>query len=468
MSEERIFPLLVRFSFPAVAGMLVQALYNVVDRIYIGRGVGSVGIAATTVSMPMMIIGFGFALMIGIGGGAQVSIRLGEKRTDKAEQVLGNALGMLLIASVGMTGLGLAFLTSCLKLFGATETILPYARDYMGIIVAGWIFQTVGFGLNNFIRAEGNLKTAMGTMLIGSVANMILDPVFIFVLGWGMKGAATATVISQSLSALWVLHYYLGGSSLLKIRSRCLRFQRAVVLRILAIGGPPFLMHMSECLMVALVNAQLRIHGADLGISMFGVIISLMTMIFMFVMGVSQGAQPIIGYNYGALRYDRVKRTVGLAVAIVTVVVSVAFVVIMLLPATLVRMFSRDDLALIELGGRALPIFFCLLPLTGFQMIVSNFFQAVGKPKQAMFLVLSRTVLLQVPGILLLPRFFGLDGVWLTTPVSIMGSSLLTAVVMYVTLKHMKTPKESGSESSSEAEPAWPQGSKHTNPGFQS
>ncbi|MCP4754376.1 MAG: MATE family efflux transporter, partial [Proteobacteria bacterium] len=298
MGEQKIFRLLIRFSVPAVVGMMVQALYNVVDRIYIGRAVGSLGIGATTIAMPIMMIGFGFALMIGIGANSLVSIRLGEQKRDEAERVLGNAVVMLLIAAVSLTTLGLVFLTPALKFFGATDTILPYARDYMRIIMAGWIVQTIGFGLNNFIRGEGNPKIAMLTMLIGSISNMILDPIFIFGLGWGMEGAAIATVISQIISAVWVLHYFISGKSLLKIRPKYFRLERTVVLRILAIGGAPFLMHITDSMMSAIVNTQLKIHGGDLGLSMFGVIISFMMMIFMFVIGVAQGTQPIIGYNY--------------------------------------------------------------------------------------------------------------------------------------------------------------------------
>ena len=438
MGEQKIFRLLLRFSVPAVIGMMVQALYNVVDRVYIGHAVGSIGIGATTIAMPMMLIGFGFALLIGIGANALVSIRLGEQRQDKAEQVLGNATVMLLISSTVLTTLGLLFTTPALKFFGATDTILPYARDYIRIIMMGWVIQTIGFGLNNFIRGEGNPRMAMLTMLIGSILNMTLDPVFIFGLGWGMKGAATATVIAQTISTAWVLYYFLSGRSILKIKVKYFRLEKAVVWRILAVGFAPFVMHITDSMMSALVNNQLKIYGGNLGISVLGIIISLMMIIFMFIIGVSQGVQPIIGYNYGALKYDRLKQALGQAILVVTCGVLAGYVAIMLFPTYLVRIFNKEDQALIELGGHALRIFFLLLPLVGFQAIASNFFQALGKAKQASFLVLSRTVLLQVPGILLLPHFFGLDGVWLATPVSIGGSSLITGIFLFITLRHLK------------------------------
>ena len=437
MGEEKIFRLLLRFSIPAVVGMMVQALYNFVDRIYIGRAVGSIGIAATTISMPIMLIGFAFGLMIGIGATALISIRLGEQNKDQAEQIMGNAAVMLFLISVALMVPGLVFLTPLLKVFGATDTILPYAQDYMRIIILGWLFQVFGFGLNNFIRGEGNPKMAMFTMLIGAIINMILDPIFIFGFGWGMKGAAWATVISQFISAVWVLYYFLSGRSVLKIRAKYFRLKPSLMVKILALGGAPFLMHISDSLMSAILNNQLRIYGGDLGISLLGVIMSLMMMIFMFIIGISQGAQPIIGYNYGARQYDRVKKTLAQAIMVATGGVLVGYIIIMLFPAQLVRIFNEDE-ALVELGIQAMPIFFSVLPLMGFQAISSTFFQAVGKAKQSMFLVLTRSVILNLPGLLLLPHFFGLNGVWMASPISTLGSSLITGAFLYYILRQLK------------------------------
>ncbi len=444
MGEQKISRLLIRFSVPAVTGMMVQALYNVVDRIYIGRAVGTVGIGATTIAMPIMMIGFAFALMIGIGANSLVSIHLGEQKREKAEHVIGNAVVLLLIAGIGLTTFGLLFATPALRFFGATDTILPYAYDYIRIIMIGWIIQTLGFGLNNFIRGEGNPKIAMMTMLIGAVANMILDPIFIFGLGWGMKGAAIATVLAHVISTIWVLTYFLGQKSLLKIRYKYLRLEKDIVVRILTVGGAPFLMHITDSGMAAVVNTQLKNHGGDLGISMLGVIISLMMMIFMFVVGVAQGSQPIIGYNYGAEQYDRIKQTLSKAIFVVTCGVLVAWALTMLFPTQLVQIFVKDDEALIQLGERALRLYFLVLPLIGFQIISSMFFQAIGKAKMSMFLVLSRTVLFQAPCILILPHFFGLDGVWVTVPISMTASSLLTGSLLFYTLRQLskKQPKK--------------------------
>jgi len=438
MGEQNTLRLLLKFSIPSVVGMMVQALYNFVDRIYIGRAIGSVGIAATTVSMPIMLLGFAFALMIGIGATALISIRLGEQGRDQAEKVMGNASSLMFITSITLMILGQLFLAPLLKLFGATDTILPYAQDYMTIILFGWLFQVFGFGLNNFIRGEGNPKFAMITMLIGSIINMILDPIFIFKFGWGMKGAAWATVIAQMFSAAWVLYYYINDKSVLKIRSKYFRLELSLVTRIVALGGAPFLMHITDSMMITLLNNQLRRYGGDLGISIMGIIMSLMMMIFMFVIGVSQGAQPIIGYNFGANKYHRVKKTLAQAIMVVTAGVFVGYLIIMFFPGQIVRIFAKDDQALIDLGLHALPIYMSLLPLIGFQAMASNFFQAVGKAKQSMFLVLTRTVILHVPGILILPYYFGLDGIWIATPVSILGSSFITGTFLYFILKQFK------------------------------
>jgi len=438
MGEQNTLRLLLKFSIPSVVGMMVQALYNFVDRIYIGRSVGSVGIAATTVSMPIMLLGFAFALMIGIGATALISLRLGEQGRDQAEKVMGNASSLMFLTSIVLMTLGLLFLVPMLKLFGATDTILPYAQDYMTIILFGWIFQVFGFGLNNFIRGEGNPRFAMVTMLVGSIANMILDPIFIFEFGWGMKGAAWATVISQMISTVWVLYYYIGDKSVLKIRPKYFRLELLLVTRIVTLGGAPFLMHVTDSIMITLLNNQLRRYSGDLGISLMGVIMSLMMMIFMFVIGVSQGSQPIIGYNFGAKQYNRVKKTLGQAIMVVTVGVLIGYVVIMLFPGQIVRIFAKDDQALIDLGLRALPIYMSLLPLIGFQAISSNFFLAVGKAKQSMFLVLTRSAILYVPSILILPYYFGLDGIWIATPISTMGSSLITGAFLYFILKQLK------------------------------
>ncbi|MDI3480651.1 MAG: hypothetical protein PWQ97_306 [Tepidanaerobacteraceae bacterium] len=438
LGEGSIFSLLLSFSIPAIIGMVVNGLYNVVDRIFVGRGVGSQGIAGITVGFPLMIIIMAFGMLIGLGATSLISIRLGEQKKEEAELIMGNALTLLVVVSLVISAFGLTFLDPLLTLFGASKALLPYARQYLSIILWGAVFQGIGFGMNNFIRAEGNPKIAMFTMLIGAILNTILDPIFIFVLDMGISGAATATILSQMVSAVWVLYYFLGGASLLKIHLKNLRLRISIVKNIFAIGSAPFAMQLAASMLNIILNNSLRIYGGDIAISAMGIINSIAMLILMPIFGINQGAQPIIGYNYGARKFDRVKKTLGLAIAAATGIVIVCFAVTQLFPASLIRMFNSKDQQLIALGARGLRIFLLLLPVIGFQIVSANYFQAVGKPKHAMFLSLSRQVILLIPSLLILPRFFGLDGIFMAGPVSDAGSSILTGIWILSEIRHLE------------------------------
>ena len=438
MGEGSIPRLLLTFSAPAVVGMLAQALYNIVDRIFVGQAVGAMGIAGITVAFPFMLILLAFGMLIGFGATALISIRLGEQKKGEAEKVLGNAAVLLVGVSVLLTAIGLVFLSPLLKLFGASEQILPYARDYLQIVVLGSVFQSVGFGLNAVIRGEGNPRIAMVTMLIGALLNMVLDPIFLFGFGWGMRGAAAATVIAQAVSAVWVVSYFLGGRSLLKFQVRNLRLRWAICASILAIGSPPFAMQIAASILNAILNNQLRVYGGDLAISVMGIIYAVVLFIAMPIFGINQGAQPIIGYNCGALRFDRVKRTLQAAIVAASGITCAGFLVVTLFPAQVIWLFNREDAALVQLGTHAIRICLAMLPIVGFQIVSASYFQAVGKPKQAMFLSLSRQVLLLIPAVLILPYFFGLDGVWAAMPTADLGSSILTGIWLAFELRHLR------------------------------
>jgi len=437
MGQGSIPRLLLRFSAPAIVGMMVQALYNVVDRIFVGQAVGTLGIAGIGVSFPFMLILLAFGMLIGYGGTALISIRLGERKKDDAERVLGNATVLLAGAAILMTAVGLTLLTPLLRLFGASERILPYAQDYLQVIVLGCVFQVVGFGLNAAIRGEGNPRVAMITMLLGAFVNMTLDPIFLFGFGWGMRGAAAATVVAQAVSALWVLSYFHGGRSVLALHARNLRLRWSIVAPILAVGSPIFAMQIAGSALGAIMNHQLRIHGGDLAISVMCIIHAVVMFIAMPIFGLNQGAQPIIGYNYGALRFDRVKRTLQTAIVAASAMTCAGFLVVMCFPAQLIWLFNRDDPALAQLGVHAIRICLAMLPIVGFQIVSASYFQAVGKPKQAMLLSLSRQVLLLIPAILILPSFFGLDGIWAAMPTADLGSSILTGTWLALELRHL-------------------------------
>ncbi len=438
LGEARISKLLLKFSIPAITGMVVNALYNVVDRIFIGQGVGRMGIAGLTIAFPLMTVMMALAMLIGLGATALISIRLGEQRKAEAELILGNAMVCLIGIALTVTTLGLIFLDPLLRLFGASTEVLPFARDYMRIILFGEIFMSIGFGMNHFIRAEGNPKIAMLTMLLGAIANTILDPIFIFVFDWGIKGAAWATIISQAAAAVWVLSYFLREKSYLKIHINNLKLKLAVVREITAIGSAPFMMQMAASVIGIILNNSLVRYGGDLAISAMGIVNSIAMFFLMPLFGINQGAQPIIGYNYGAEKFDRVKKTLKLAIAAATLVVLFGFTITRLFPERLVNLFSKQDPELISLSSRAIQIYLMMLPIIGFQIVGANYFQAIGKPRQAMTLSLSRQVLLLIPALLILPRFFGLDGVFCAGPVADFGSSVITGICLYLELKHLE------------------------------
>ncbi|SHH24883.1 putative efflux protein, MATE family [Caloranaerobacter azorensis DSM 13643] len=438
LGEEKIEKLLLKFSIPAIVGMMVSALYNIVDRIYIGRSVGSLGIAGLTICYPIMIIIMAFGMLVGVGATSLISIRLGEQKRDEAEIILANGMVLLILISIIVSILGFTFLNPLLKLFGASNNTLPYAKQYLTIILMGTIFQTVGFGMNNFIRAEGNPKTAMMTMLIGAISNIILDPIFIFGFKLGVKGAAIATVLSQIISTIWVLSYFFSDKSHLKIHIANIKLQAPIVGKILAIGSAPFSMQVAASCVSALFNNQLSYYGGDIAISAMGIINSIVMLILMPIFGINQGAQPIIGYNYGAKKFDRVTKALKLAILAATTIVVIGFTATRVFPEQLISLFDKKDKELIKVGAQGMKIFLSMLPIIGFQIVSSNYFQAVGKPKQAMFLSLSRQVLVLIPSLIILPKFFKLKGIWMAGPVSDFISSILTGTFLFLELKKLK------------------------------
>lgn len=437
LGEEHIMKLLIRFSIPAIVGMLVNALYNVVDRIYIGHGVGSLGIAGITVTFPIMLILMAVSMLIGMGANSLVSIRLGQDRKEEAEGIFNNAFVLLVISSLTLTVLGFIFMNPLLKIMDTSDHILPYAKDYLSIILLGSVFQSVGMGMNNFIRSEGNPKIAMNTMLIGAIINIVLDPIFIFVFNMGIKGAALATITSQLVSALWVLAYFLRGKSFLKLKPPYMKLNPTYISKILALGMAPFSMQIASSLLNFIMNKSLNIYGGDLAISGMGIVFSVVTLIIMPIFGINQGVQPIIGYNYGARKFDRVKQAYSLAVIFATVIIVIGWITTRLFPQQLVYLFNKDEPELISFSVRAIQRNLIFLPVVGFQIVSSNYFQAVGKPNLSAFLGLSRQVLILIPALLILPKFFGLDGVISAGPLADITSAIITLIFIIVELRKL-------------------------------
>lgn len=431
LGQEQILPLLISFSVPAMVGMLVQALYNVVDRIFVGQGVGSLGLAGLAVVFPVMLVQMALAMLIGLGATSLISIRLGEGRKEDAERIMANALGLLVLGSLIFMTVGISFLDPLSRLLGASEDVLPYASGYLNIILYGSVFQAVSFGLYHMIRAQGHPKIAMASMLIGAITNMVLDPIFIFLFGLGVEGAALATIISQAASAAWVLSFFLRGKSQLRLNfHNVFRFKWSVFLQIVSIGFAPCAMQLAASLQNLILNQSLVRYGGDLAISAMGIVFSVNTLYMMPIFGINQGAQPVFGFNYGAKKYDRVKEAFKYAALGATTLVTLGFLATRLIPNQLVSLFGRHDAELMALAVRTLKTVMLFLPIVGWQIVGSGFFQALGKPKKAALLSLSRQFLLLIPALLILPRFFGLTGVFAAYPVSDVGSTIITTLLL--------------------------------------
>lgn len=438
LGEEKIIKLILKFSIPAIVGMMVNALYNIVDRIFIGNSsyLGTNGLAAATICFPIMIILLAIGLLFGVGGATLFSIRLGEGKKEDAEKVLGNAFVLLIIGGLVAMVLGLTFLEPLLTLFGASESVLPYAEEYMSVIFFGSVFQVVSLGLNHFIRADGSPKIAMLTMFFGAGVNTLLDPLFIYVFKMGMAGAALATIISQMLSAIWVTSYFLGNNSKNKLKVNNLKLNRKIVLSIIALGLPNFLLQVANSFLNITLNKNVFKYGGDIAVSGMGVVNSIQTLLLMPIIGLNQGVQPIISFNFGAKKYDRVKSAIKHAIFAATSVVTVGYIITRLFPSQLVSMFNREE-ELLSFGKMAVHSWFLLFPVVGFQIIGSNFFQAIGRAKSAMFLTLTRQVILLLPAILVFARFFGLKGILYAAPFADFFSFVLTSIWFFFGMKKL-------------------------------
>ncbi len=441
LGRKNIGTLIWDFSLPAITGMLVNALYNVVDSIFVGQGVGAIGLAAVTIAFPITIVLMGFGMLVGVGATTLVSIRLGQKRIADAEKILGNAFTLGIAFALVLSGLMLAFLDQMLVALGAGEDVLPHARDFTTLILAGSVFMFTGFGLNNIIRAEGNPRTAMMTMVVSALLNTLLNPLFIFGLGLGVKGSALATVISQALSAVWVFAHFRGRRSYLKLRGANMLPERQIVASIVTMGSSAFFMQIAASIVAGLFNNILMAHGGERAVAAMGIInrVSLLTLMPLF--GISQGTQPVIGYNYAAKNYRRVREAVVKGSLAATVVSCGGFVVVELFDAHIVRLFSSDA-ELVALGAAGLKTFLAMLPIIGIQIMGSAFFQAIGKPMHSLLLSMSRQLLILIPVLLVLPRFIGLKGVWLAGPISDFGSTALTVVLVATQVKRLDRAEE--------------------------
>ncbi|MDR1301633.1 MAG: MATE family efflux transporter [Treponema sp.] len=438
IGTEKISTLLFDFSVPAIIGMVVNAVYSIVDRIYVGQGVDPLGIAGITIVMPVMMVMMAASMLIGVGANALFSIHLGEGRRDEVEKIMGHALVLLFLVPGVVILLSLVFLdTLLLDILKVSEAVFPYAKTYLKIILYGGIFSAVGPGINHFIRSDGHPRTSMFTQILGAVINIILDPIFIFVFDRGIAGAAWATVLSQFISFLWVICYFNSRWTKLRFRMQSMKLELNLSLRIIAIGFAPFAMQAAIGLVNVVLNRTLDFYGGDMAVTSMGIVYSILVIIIMPIQGLNQGVQPLIGYNYGAKKYNRVFTAYKLAVLYATIFVGVGFVLIQGFPGFFIGIFRSEEGELMQMGIRSLRTCTLFLPVIGFQIITANFFQAVGKPIPGTVLSLSRQILLFIPLVLILPRLFGLYGIFLAMPIADMGASILSALMMKQELKKL-------------------------------
>lgn len=443
LGTESIGRLLMRYAVPAIIAMTASSLYNMVDSIFIGQGVGTMAISGLALTFPLMNLSAAFGSLVGVGASTLISVRLGQKDYDTAQRVLGNVFVLNILLGMVFMIVMLAFLEPILYFFGGSDQTVGYAREYMQIILLGNIITHLYLGLNAVLRSSGHPQKAMYATVGTVIINTILDPLFIYGFGWGIRGAAIATVLAQLLALAWQFKLFGNKDELLHFHRGIFRLKRKIVFDSLAIGMSPFLMNLAACFIVILINQGLKRHGGDLAIGAYGIVNRLVFIVVMIVMGLNQGMQPIAGYNFGARQYERVNKVLKLTIIYATGVTSLGFLVGMLVPDVVVSIFTSDA-ELIGLSANGLRIVVMFFPIIGFQMVTSNFFQSIGMAGKAIFLSLTRQMLILLPCLLILPQFFGVEGVWYSMPVSDLLASLIALMMLVMQFRKFKVAAAEG------------------------
>ena len=429
LGTERIGKLLTQYAIPAIIAMTASSLYNMADSIFIGHGVGPLAISGLALTFPLMNLAAAFGSLVGVGASTLVSVKLGQKDYEGANRVLGNVLVLNVLLGVAFTFVFLFLLDPILYFFGASENTISYARDHMQIILYGNVVTHMYLGLNAVLRSSGFPKLAMYATLASVVINCILNPIFIFGFGWGIKGSAWATVISQVISLAGQMIHFSRPSQLLHFKKGIYKLKKEIVKGILYIGMSPFLMNLCSCLIVILINRGLKEYGGDMAIGAYGIVNRIIFLFVMIIMGFNQGMQPIAGYNFGARLYPRVTEVTKLTMKWAIGVATTGFLLCQLFPTLIVNMFTTDD-ELVKAAVFGLHIVFAVFPIVGFQMVATNFFLSIGMSKKAIFLSLTRQLLFLIPCLIILPRFFGTLGVWISMPVADTIATVVTAIVL--------------------------------------
>lgn len=436
LGTENVRKLLISYSGPAIAAMMASALYNVIDRAFIGQGVSALAIAGLAITMPVMNLSAAFGAMIGAGGATLTSIKLGQQDIGSAQKVLGNVFLLNVVLGIIFMFLGLLFLDEILYFFGASDNTISYAKDFMQVILIGNVITHLYLGLNSVMRASGHPTKAMKMTFLTVLINLALAPLFIFVFGWGIRGAASATIIAQTVAFAIIMKHFSNKNNLLHWKREIFTFDKRIIKGIISIGMAPFMLNACACLVVILINRALTEYGGDLAVGAYGGIVNSVLMVFaMIVMGLNQGMQPIAGYNFGAQIYSRVRKVLKMTILSATCVTSFAFLVSETIPYYVARLFTTDE-ELIRIAIRGLRICSAAFPIVGFQMVASNFFQSIGKASKAVILSSTRQLLLLIPLLLILPAHFkSVESVLACMPISDALSSIIAFVLLKIEMR---------------------------------
>lgn len=439
LKDEKIGILLLKYSVPAILAMMVTSLYNTVDRAFIGsiKDVGALAISGLGVTMPLFTILGAFCVAIAIGGSTNISIKLGEGNKEEAERILGNTVALELVVAIGIVLVGVFFLDDILYIFGASTNTIKYAREYMSVIFAGSWFNLPGFALNSAIRAEGNPKLAAKIMIISCALNLILDPLFIFIFNMGVRGAALGTVICQLVVFIWCTHYFTVGKSNLKLKIKNIKLEKRFLKLIVVIALTPFFMELAAGSIHLITNRVLKLYGGDLAIGAMATVTSISLMFLMPIFGLSQGMQTIIAYNHGAKQPERTKKALLLAILVATTILTIGCIIIKLFPELFVGIFTNDT-ELMKLAVNGININLITLPTIGISILGAVYFQSIGSSKVSMFLSLLRQVIILIPVIILVPKIYGINGVWISQPIADVGSMFIVGLFLLKEFKKQK------------------------------
>jgi len=439
LGTENVGKLLMQYAIPAIIAMTASSLYNITDSIFIGHGVGALAISGLALTFPLMNLAAAFGSLVGIGASTLMSVRLGQKDYETANKILGNVFILNIILGLAYTVVMLLFLDPILYFFGASAATLPYAHQYMVVLLLGNVVTHMYLGLNALLRSTGRPQKAMYATLLSVLINIILNPLFIFVFKWGIQGSAFATVISQTLMLIWQINIFSNKKHLIHLKKGVFRLQRKIVVDSLAIGLAPFMMNAASCVIVVIINQELIRYGGDLAVGAYGIVNRVVFLFMMIVMGFNQGMQPIAGYNFGAGHYERVTEVLKRTIFWATAVTTFGFIIGQLFPHAVASVFTNDK-KLIDLASDGLRIVLIFFPIIGFQMVTSNFFQSIGMAGKAIFLSLTRQLLFLLPCLLILPHIFGVKGVWYSLPSADLASRIVSAFMLISQFRKFKKP----------------------------